>query len=161
MGIMDKVAGLLPRRSEHLSGRGSGGDVMALRHDVDRWFQRFVDEPWSIVNAGAERFAPSVDVRETPTQVTVTAEVPGLDPEDVELSVVNGALVIRGQKRESTEETREDVHVSELRYGSFTRSIPLPRGADPDSAEAQVRNGILTVRFPKTNQSAGRIPVRT
>jgi HSP20 family protein len=161
MGIIDKVTGLLPRRNERSDDRATGGSVLALRHDFDRWFQRFVDEPWSVVTGGTERFAPSVDVRETPNQVIVTAEVPGLDPQDVELAVVNGALLIRGEKRETTEETREDVHVSELRYGSFARSIPLPRGVDPDKAEAEVKKGVLTVKFPKTNQTAGRIPVRT
>jgi HSP20 family protein len=160
MGIIDKVSALLPKRSERESGRGDG-DVIALRNDFDQWFQRLVDEPWSIVTRGSERWAPSVDVRETPTQVVVTAEVPGLDPEDVDLSVVNGSLVVRGEKRETKEETREDVHVSELRYGSFARSIPLPRGIDLDKAEAKVKKGVLTVTFPKATQSAGRIPVRT
>jgi HSP20 family protein len=160
MGIIDKVSALLPLRSERERGR-SGGDVMALRNDFDRWFQHLVDEPWAIVTRGVEPWAPSVDVRETPTQVVVTVEVPGLDSEDVDLSVVNGSLLVRGEKRVTKEETREDVHVSELRYGSFARSIPLPRGIDFDKADAKVKKGVLTVTFPKSAASAGRIPVRT
>ncbi len=161
MGIIDKIHALTPRRVESSLERGVGGHAVALRHDIDRWFQRVVEEPWSMATRGTERFAPAIDVRETPTQVVVTAEVPGLDPQEVDVSVSNGALIIRGEKRETTEETQGDVLVSEVRYGSFLRSIPLSRDVEVDRAEAQMQKGVLTVTLPKTSQPTGRIPVRT
>ena len=92
---------------------------------------------------------PSSTLHETDREVVVTAEVPGLDKADIDLTITPGGLVIRGEKREETEDSRKDFYVSERRYGKFVRSIPLPDGIDVERANARVDRGVLTVRFPK------------
>jgi len=163
MGIMDKVGTLLPWRKQHDDEAPSRGDALALRGDVDRWLARFLDEapaPWS--RAG-ERWGPSVDLRETDDEVVATVEVPGLDPDDIELSLTPGGLTIRGEKHEEREDRRGDVYVAERRYGSFVRTVPLPPGVDVDRATARVDRGVLTVRFPRSSKRSGtrNVPIQT
>ena len=174
MGVIDKVSdtvsSLLParrhRREEH-SDRSDmppvGAEVLALRDNLDRWLQRFFDEPWGFPAAGDLRLKPSVNVRETDTEVVVTAEMPGLDTSDVDLTIRGHALVIRGVKREEREDARGSVHVAERRYGSFLRTVALPDDVDAERAEARVDRGVLTVRLPKaeSGKERRRIPIRT
>jgi HSP20 family molecular chaperone IbpA len=155
MGIMDKVSSLLPGRSREPSRTSPRPDALALRDDMDRWLQRLVEEPWGLLR--------SADVHETDDAVVVTANVPGLEPDDLTLMLTPDALVIRGEKREEREDTRDDMHVAERREGSFAWSIPLPQGVDLERAEARVKNGVLTVRFPKLTASAPparRVPIK-
>jgi HSP20 family molecular chaperone IbpA len=155
MGIMDKVSALLPGRSREPSRTSPRPDALALRDDMDRWLQRLVEDPWGLLR--------SADVHETDDAVVVTANVPGLEPDDLTLMLTPDALVIRGEKREEREDTRDETYLAERREGSFAWSIPLPEGVDLERAEARVKNGVLTVRFPKVTASAPparRIPIR-
>jgi len=147
MGIMDKVTSLLSRRERpERAHPGWRPDPLALRGDMDRWLQRLVDEPWGLLR--------SADVRETDDAVVVTANVPGLDRDDLTLTITPEALVIRGEKREEREDER--------REGSFVWTVSLPPGVDLDRAEAHVKNGVLSVRFPRVTASAPsrRIPIK-
>src|SRR3546814_5339123 len=85
---------------------------------------------------------------ETDKEIRVTAELPGLDEKDVEITVEDGALTLRGEKRSEVED--KDRGYSELSYGRFERRIGLPKGVDRDQANATFRNGVLTVTLPKT-----------
>ena len=101
-------------------------------------------------------------LRETDDEVVVTAEVPGLDSDDIDLAITPEGLLIRGEKEETKEDRRGDWRVAECRYGRFFRVVPLPPGLDLDRADARVRNGVLTLRFPKvkgSRPSARRIPI--
>ena len=91
----------------------------------------------------------------------VRAEVPGLDEQDLDLRATPQGLVIRGEKREERKDKKRDV--VEWRYGSFVQTVPLPPGVDLDKAEAKVKNGVLSVKFPKAGSGNGarRIPVAT
>jgi HSP20 family protein len=155
MGILDKVSALLPfgrERQERTPGRA---EALALRDDLDRWLARLVEDPWNPAASGALRWTPTVDVQETADDLVVTAEVPGMDGDDLALSITPDGLTIRGEKREERD--------GEVRYASFLRTVPLPPGLDVDRAEARVSRGILTVKFPKVDTRPGsrRIPVRT
>jgi HSP20 family protein len=172
MGVIDtiteKVGTLLPTRRERRDSRDDippvGAEVLALRDNLDRWLERFFEEPWGFRALGDFQLVPSASVHETDTEVVVTAEIPGLDKADVELTITPEGLVIRGEKREEKEDARGDFHVSERRYGSFARTVPLPDGIDIERANARVERGVLTVRFPKLEtrkDSRRRIPVRT
>src|SRR6266851_3346272 len=154
MGILDKVTSLLPRRGGGRAQAPRRPDPVSLRDDVDRWLQRLVEEPWGLLR--------SADVRETDDAVVVTANVPGLDRDDLMLTITPEALIIRGEKREEREDTKDDMVVAERREGSFVWTIPLPPGVDLDRAEAQVKNGVLAVKFPKVTASAPsrRIPIK-
>jgi HSP20 family protein len=163
MGLLDKVTALLPwRRSRQDSP--SRSEVVALRDDVDRWFARVLEDPWAVPAFSDSGWLPTLDVRENDTEVVVTAEVPGLDRDDLDVSVSpDGLLTIRGEKREEREDTQRDYRVVERRYGGFRRAIPLPPGLDADGARARVRHGVLTVTIPRAASSSGtrRIPVKT
>jgi HSP20 family protein len=166
MGIIDKVTALLPRRSElrrserrEMQPPGQAQAAM-FREDLDRWLQRVFEDPWG---AGGLEGAPTLNVRETDDEVIVTVEVPGLERDDLDLSISPGGLTIRGQKRTEREEKGKDFYASESRYGSFVHTVPLPPGLDVDRATARVKNGVLTVSFPKVAARAGahRIPITT
>ena len=101
---------------------------------------------------------PAVDVEESGDELVLTAEVPGLSPDAVELQLENNVLTISGER---AEERREGVegkryHVLERRYGSFRRSFTLPRTVQPDKIAAEYRDGILTVRLPKASEAKSR-----
>jgi len=162
MGIIDKVTALLPARGGQSDRAGAAFDALALRDDLDRWVQRFFDEPWGLDVA---RFpgVPVPEVRETDKELIVQLEVPGLDREDLDLEIAPNGLTIRGERREEKRDRRNDALVSEVRYGRFVETVPLPPGVDLERAEARVERGVLTVKFPKTESRPGtrRIPVTT
>jgi HSP20 family protein len=155
MGILDKVSALLPFRQERREGAPGRAEALALRDDLDRWLARLVEDPWNLAAAGAHRWTPAVDVQETSDELVVRAEVPGMDRDDLALTIAPEGLTIRGEKREERD--------GEVRYASFVRTVPLPPGLDVDRAEARVSQGMLTVKFPKVETRPGsrRIPVRT
>lgn len=115
------------------------------------------DESGSITSA----WHPAVDVFEDRDAVKIVAELPGVNPEDVKLSLENNLLTIRGEKKQEAEERSERVHRYERRYGSFERAFMLPSTVDGDKVSADYRNGILTVSVPKAERARPReIPVR-
>jgi HSP20 family protein len=90
------------------------------------------------------------------------AELPGVRPEDVKLSIENSVLTIRGEKKQEAEENNERVHRYERMYGLFERSFALPNSIDPEKIEARYENGILTVSLPKAEKARPReIPVKS
>ena len=151
MGIMDKVAALLPARGEQqqLERRPAHTQALALKDDFDHWLQRFFEEPWGYSIDYPGLSLP--EVRETDREFVVTLEVPGFDPNEVNLSVTPAGLSITAEHREGNEERR------------LVQTVALPEGLDIDEAEARVERGVLTVRFPRTTpgQTARRIPIKT
>ena len=99
----------------------------------------------------AKRFiaSPAVDVIEGDKAYEITAELPGLDEKNIEVSVANGGLTIKGEKKEEREETQKDYYVSERSYGSFSRAIALPYQPDSAKVEAKFDTGVLRVHLPK------------
>lgn len=105
-------------------------------------------------NAG---WAPRVNVEETKDHLVLTAELPGLRPEDVEIEVENNILTLRGRKEETREEKEEPrYHVWERRYGTFQRSFSLPRTVSSDNIGATFEHGVLRVEMPKAAEAKGR-----
>lgn len=99
---------------------------------------------------------PSVDVFQSGNDLVVTAEVPGIDPADLDVRVSEDSITIRGSTRREEEQQRDGVYYAERRYGNFYRSIPLPVEVQPDKARATYRNGILEVRVPTVDTGNGR-----
>ena len=97
----------------------------------------------------AGEFLPRVDVSETGKEVRITAELPGLDQKDVEVTVTNNMLRIKGEKKVEKEEEEGDYYHSERSYGYFDRTIALPQGIDADNATAKFKKGVLKVTIPK------------
>jgi HSP20 family protein len=168
MGIIDKVSALLPWRSDRAEPPPARPEVASLRDDLDRWLQRLLEEP-GFPASGGIGWTPAANVHETDRELVVTVEVPGLERGDLDLMITPGSLVIRGEKhevresRQDRDDRRRGLYLAESRYGSFVRTVPLPPGLDLDRAEARIRNGMLTVRFPKIAARDGtrRIPLAT
>jgi HSP20 family protein len=109
-------------------------------------------------------FSPRTDIKETTKNIKVTAEMPGISQEDIDVSVHNGILTISGEKKVENEETETDYHHVERSYGCFSRSISLPDTVETDKVEALFKNGVLTVTLPKNKKTvhhAKKIPVTT
>jgi len=107
---------------------------------------------------------PAVDVSETDKALEVSAELPGLSEDDVDIQITGDTLTIRGEKTDAHKEERKGTYVSERMYGSFYRAVPLPPGVEIDKAEANFANGVLTVTLPKSEeaqQQVKRIEVKT
>jgi HSP20 family protein len=104
---------------------------------------------------------PACDVFEDKDAVKIVAEVPGVRPEDVKISLENNLLSIRGEKKQQAEEKNERVHRYERSYGTFERTFSLPSTVDPDRIAANYEHGILTVSIPKAERARPReIPVK-
>jgi len=93
-----------------------------------------------------------VDLSETEDQVTVKAMLPGVRPEDVEISVNDGILIVKGHARNEEKTEGENYYRQEIRYGAFSRSIPLPSRVNHEQADAEFKDGILTVKLPKAEE---------
>ncbi len=135
-----------------------------LRQQVDRLFEDFqrgwgawwspfgrslteVDPTWkTLMNWGS---TPVVDMVERDKDYELTAELPGMDPGNVEVTYSEGMLTIKGEKKEEKEEKNKGYHLSERRYGAIERSLRVPAGVDTDKIEAGFKNGVLTVVMPK------------
>jgi len=101
-------------------------------------------------------WSPQVEVFERGDRLVVRADLPGLTKDDVELEIENDALVIRGERKNESEDERDGYYHSERSYGSFYRAIPLPDGADADDIQASFQNGVLEVTLPKPKQEQRR-----
>jgi len=99
------------------------------------------------------RWLPSVDVSETKNDVVVKAELPGMDPKDIEVTLSDGHLMIKGQKKHEKEEKDEDYHFVERSYGSFVRAVHLPKEVKHDKISASYKNGVLKVVLPKSEEA--------
>lgn len=119
----------------------------------DSFFADFPRFPSSGMDEWRGQFAPTIDVKETDREIEITAELPGMDENDIDVSLTNDTLVIKGEKKEEKEEKDKGYWYSERRYGSFQRVIPLPEAIDRETTEASFRKGVLSIRIPKTSEA--------
>lgn len=137
--------------------RSDGDPFDSLHREINRVFDNFTRGFWDLspfsTSALEESrigdFIPSVDVTEDDKQFRVTAELPGMDEKDVQVSLANDQIVIKGEKKTETEDKGKDWHRMERSYGSFHRAVALPEGVDTSKAEATFKKGLLTVTVPK------------
>lgn len=107
--------------------------------------------------ADSTTWLPAVDVAENADEIVLTAELPGMDEDHIDIELENNVLTIRGERSvESDREEEGRFHVMERRYGSFQRSFTLPRTVQPDGISADYANGVLEVRMPKAAEAKGR-----
>jgi HSP20 family protein len=157
---------LMPWRNKPLeSQRGDLSPMMSLRNEMERLFDSFFREPFGALDLplwGPGKWSPAIDVAENDKELTVRAELPGIDPKDLDVSVSGNQLVLSGEKKEQSEHEGKDFYHAETRYGSFRRVIPLPDGVDAENVDAQYANGVLTLHLKKTAPAATkRIEVKT
>ncbi len=125
-------------------------ELMSLREAMDRLFEESIVWPRSLLAPAAQSFA--VDIYETKDDVVVKASLPGVKPEDIEVSVVGDTLTIKGEVKEEKDIKEENYIRKERRYGSFCRSFTLPVSVNPDKATAEYENGVLTLTLPKAEE---------
>ncbi|OGO54375.1 MAG: hypothetical protein A2V85_14415 [Chloroflexi bacterium RBG_16_72_14] len=126
-------------------------ELMTLRQAMDRLFDDSVFRPFTTYN-GSELMRLPLNVRTTADALVVEAELPGLKPEDVEITLENNALTIRAEDRTERSEEQGDWIVREIARGSVMRTVTLPTGLEADLAEATFEHGVLTLRIPKAEQ---------
>jgi HSP20 family protein len=125
------------------------GDLLSLRQAMDRLFEEsFVPRSWSW---GDNALVP-LDVYTSADEVVVEASLPGIKPEDVDITVEGDTLTLTGETQSSRNEEDGSTVFREIRRGRFTRTLTLPSGLEPDKAKATFEDGILTVRIPKAEQ---------
>jgi HSP20 family protein len=131
-------------------------------HDVmDRLLDEGFSRPWARALWDIPS-VPSMDLYQTDDAVVVKMGLPGVKPEDIQVSVTNGVLNIRGEVKEEKEEKEKTYHLRERRYGSFSRAVTLPSNVNSEKADAQFENGVLTLTLPKAEESKAKtITVKT
>jgi HSP20 family protein len=149
------IRDLLPsvwRRGESPLRKEEEHPFYALQREMDNVFDNFFrnfDLMPTGRGEGMGAFYPSVDVKDGEKEIVVKAELPGMEEKDVEVSLSDDALTIRGEKKEEKENKGKDYWHKETNYGSFSRVIPLPEGLDTEKADAHFKNGVLTIALPK------------
>jgi HSP20 family protein len=131
--------------------------MVEFRSEVNRLFDSFLREPFGSLSDSLSdtmtawgRWVPTVDVSETESSIVVRAELPGLEPNDFDITVTGDRLTIAGEKKETVEKKDQDIHHREIRYGSFSRTVPLPSNVDQQDVSANYAQGVLTVTLKKT-----------
>lgn len=127
----------------------NGGVFEPLRQEMEDVFQNFFAPIEETGPKAFQAWAPRVDIEETDKEILVKADLPGVEAKDVDVSVADGSLILRGEKREEKEDKKKNFHRVERFVGQFYREIPLPAGTDPDKISAASAKGVVTVTIPK------------
>lgn len=117
---------------------------------------REMDSLFGGLNSNSDLWSPPVDVEENADALVLTAELPGMQHEDIDIELEDGVLTIQGEKKEEQKEEGTQGLLYERRWGSFTRKFTLPRAVDAGNITASYENGILTVSIPKAEEAKGR-----
>ena len=168
--MAERETGVARREGQRQPARATH-PLFGLRDEIDTLFDRFFSGSLLGPFAGLEAqplrqsfggVLPKVDVSESDSEIQIVAELPGLKQDEVELSLEEGVLTLRGETRASREERDKQYHLSERSYGRFERSFRLPETIDRERISANFDNGLLTVTLPKSakaERSARRIAI--
>lgn len=135
-------------------------DLTRWERDMERMFDDFLGrrmrpwwpERWSLP-AVLEISSPTVDLYEDKDDIVVKAELPGMDKDNIEVNLTDHTLTIKGEKKKEGEVKEENYYKSERSYGSFVRTLELPKEVHADKVKASFKNGVLEVRLPKTEEA--------
>lgn len=127
--------------------------VASFRHEMDRLLDNFFGAGWPGTDLAEFAHFPALDVSENEDTVTVRAEVPGMDADDIDISLVGDQLTVRGEKKEETKDEGETSHRIERRYGRFERTVTLPGLTEADQSSAVCKDGVLTITLPKKEEA--------
>ena len=144
-------------RTELAAQREEDNPFLSLHRSMNELFDDFFKDfegafrgsPWTALTRSAGTATPRVDVSETDEEVTVTADLPGLEEKDIAVTLDNDVLTIRGSRKEEREEKKKNYHLMERSYGEVQRSILVPGSVDKEKVKASFKNGVLKVAMPK------------
>jgi HSP20 family protein len=131
-------------------------ELNSLQSEMNRLFNSFFDTPTAGNGTSARRWIPAMDVVESEDHFVLTADLPGLGEDDVNIEVEENVLTVSGERKSEHEDKREGYVRVERSYGSFRRSLTLPEGVDADAVTASFDKGVLEVRIPKPEQRKPR-----
>jgi HSP20 family protein len=141
--------------------------LFQLQREIDRVFEDVFSGGTGTANAGGRSGstmmnAPRIDLQDSEGELRLQADLPGVQPADLDIRVEGDVLTIRGERKSESERNEQNFHVMERSHGRFQRSIQLPFAPDPDAVQASVREGVLEVRIPKRapEERSRRIEVR-
>jgi len=123
-----------------------------MRRDMDRLWDSFLEGGSRRRSEERGEWLPSLDVSETKNELVVKAEVPGMDAKDIDISLSDGVLTIKGEKKQEKEEKEADYHLIERSYGAFARSVQLPKEVQGGKISASYKDGILKITLPKSEE---------
>jgi HSP20 family protein len=136
-----------------LMARSPFRELARWEREMEDMFGRLPAWPWGERERG---WVPAVDMVDHKDEIILRADLPGLDEKAIEVTVQDGMLTIRGERKEETEEKKEDYYYSERTYGVFARTLPLPAGVDADKVKATFKKGVLEVHLPKAKEAQGK-----
>ncbi len=154
-----QIKDLIPwARKDHAPepGKGEENPIAALQRDMNKVFDNFLhrfgslDWPWGSGEAKS-------DVVETDNAIEVSIELPGMEMKDIDITVSDDLLTVKGEKKIERQEEKKGYYISERSYGAIYRTIPLPPGVDGEKAEATFKNGVLTIRLPQTPEAQAKV----
>ncbi len=131
--------------------------LQEIRKEMDRIWQDFFGKGWLTERFEGLEWIPAIDVSETDDAVIVKVDVPGVNPEDMEISLSDNVLMIKGEKKKEEEEKKENFYRMERYYGSFMRSIQLPCEVEEDKISATYKNGVLKIVLPKKPEEKKKV----
>lgn len=148
---------LIPWNRKTLPAKLEGSDhpIYSMQKEMDWFFDNFFKGyengfPSLTGEDTKNLLSPSVDLSETDEEVILSMELPGISEEDIEVNISQDVLTVSGEKKQETEENEKGWYRMERHYGSFKRAIPLPVEPDLENVDASFKNGVLTVKMPKT-----------
>ncbi len=127
-------------------------DLISLRDAMDRLFEESFVRPWRSELIPWSRSELPLDMYETDDEVVVKASVPGVKPEELDVTITGDTLTIKGETKTESEVRRESYLCQERRYGAFSRSVALPEGLNTDKVDATFEHGVLTLHIPKAEE---------
>lgn len=131
-------------------------ELNTIQGEVNRLFNTFFDTPVTAGEGVGRRWIPAMDLVEAEDHYVLRADLPGLGEDDVSIEVEDDVLTVSGERKAEHEERNEGYHRVERAYGTFSRSLTLPEGVDPEAVEARFDRGVLEVRIPKPEQRKPR-----
>ena len=157
-----------------VSGRTPYAPLMSLRQQVDRLFDDFLDEDWMMPSTALSRIwdlplmrskgidmrklmeSPRTDMSESDSEYELSVELPGMSEKDVEVTIKDNMITLKGEKKSERETKEKDYHIAERSYGSVRRTFSMPSDVDPDKVKAGFTKGVLTVHLPKTKEARAK-----
>jgi len=128
-------------------------DLVTAQRDFDRLFREAFSPQFGEAELSTRSWAPPVDIYETDNDIVLKAELPGVDPKDVEVRVEDNNLYLKGERRFEKEVKEQNYHRVERSYGSFARSFSLPSSISTDKVKAEYKDGMLTLTMPKREEA--------
>ena len=131
-------------------------ELSSLQTEMNRLFNTVFDAPAPGNGGQARRWVPAIDLLETQEHFVLRADLPGMREEDVSIELEDNVLTVSGERKAEHEDRQEGYYRVERAFGSFSRSLTLPKGIDPESVAAEFANGVLEVRIPKPEERKPR-----